>query len=103
MMIMQIGFNVFKQKKTKNPTDIGDKSFEFRFHFFFLVLTLEGRESNNEKDMWTKIKPKINSSISIDDKHIEELWFLLELFQDIFAWHRGELGHSTIGEHTINM
>jgi hypothetical protein len=63
-------------------------------------LTLEGRESKNEEDLWTKIKAKINLSISFDDKHIEELWYLL--FQDIFAWHKGEHGHSTIGEHTIN-
>jgi hypothetical protein len=30
------------------------------------------------------------------------LWLLLEEFQDIFAWHKGELGKSNIGEHTID-
>jgi len=67
-----------------------------------MVLTLEGRESKNEEDMWIKIKVKINLSISLDEKHMEELWSLSELFQDIFAWHKCELGHSTIGEHTID-
>jgi hypothetical protein len=30
------------------------------------------------------------------------LWDLMDDFQDIFAWHKGELGHCTIGEHTID-
>jgi hypothetical protein len=64
--------------RRRKPTNLGDKSFEFPSHLF-PVLTLEGRESKNEEDMWIKIKVKINSSISLDEKHIE-LWYLLELF-----------------------
>ncbi len=44
----------------------------------------------------------INSNTSIDEKQIDELWYLLEQLQDIFAWHKGELGHCTIDEDTID-
>jgi hypothetical protein len=30
------------------------------------------------------------------------LFNLLQEYQDIFAWHKGELGTCSLGEHTIN-
>jgi hypothetical protein len=30
------------------------------------------------------------------------LWDLLEEFQEVFAWHKGELGQCFVGEHTID-
>jgi hypothetical protein len=31
-----------------------------------------------------------------------QLWRVLEQYQDVFAWNKGELGCCTIGEHSID-
>ncbi len=50
---------------------------------------------------WVEIKSKIKLGNSLEEQ-ARVLWDLLEEFQDIFAWHKGELGHCTIGEHAID-
>ncbi len=45
---------------------------------------------------------KIILSNYLDEKQIKELLSLLKQFQDIFVWHKGDRGHYTIGEHTID-
>jgi hypothetical protein len=32
----------------------------------------------------------------------EQLWSVLERYQDVFAWNKGELGFCIIGEHAID-
>ncbi len=81
--------------------DLANKCFEFPSQIF-LVLPLGGRESRNEEDRWTEIKTKIHLNTSFDEKQTNELWSLFEQFQDIFAWHKGKLGHRIIGEHIID-
>ncbi len=33
---------------------------------------------------------------------LRQLWGILERYQDVFAWNKGELGCCTIGEHSID-
>jgi hypothetical protein len=39
---------------------------------------------------------------SLNEKHHKHLWDLLEEFQEVFAWHKGELGQCSVGEHSID-
>jgi hypothetical protein len=39
---------------------------------------------------------------SLDEVHKKQLWDLLEEFQGVFAWHKGELGWCSMGEHSID-
>jgi hypothetical protein len=45
---------------------------------------------------------KIKLDESLDKQHRTQLWALLEEFHIIFTWHKGELGHCSMGEHSID-
>ncbi len=51
---------------------------------------------------WTQIKNKIILDESLNEEQQKHLWDLLEEFQEIFAWHKGELGQCYVGEHYID-
>ncbi len=38
----------------------------------------------------------------MNEKQQKQLWDLLEEFQEVFAWHKGELGQCFKGEHFID-
>jgi hypothetical protein len=38
----------------------------------------------------------------LDEEGQQQLWGILEWYQDVFAWNKGELGCCTIGEHCID-
>ncbi len=40
---------------------------------------------------------------NLDKGRQQQLWGMLERYQDVFAWNKGELGCCTIGEHVIDM
>jgi hypothetical protein len=39
----------------------------------------------------------------LDEEQRKELWELLEEFQGVFAWHKGELGQCSMAKHLIDM
>ncbi len=43
---------------------------------------------------------KVNTSL--DKKKQQQLWKVLECYQDVFAWNKGELGCCTNGEHFMD-
>ncbi len=38
----------------------------------------------------------------MDDEGQQQIWGILERYQDVFAWNKGELSCCTIGEHCID-
>jgi len=52
--------------------------------------------------MWREIYQRIRIDTELDDEGQQQIWGILERYQDIFAWKKGELGCCTIGEHCIN-
>jgi len=59
---------------------------------------------NNRKasSRWGEICQKIRVDQNLDEKKGQQLWGVLERYQDVFAWNKGELGCYTIGEHSID-
>jgi hypothetical protein len=51
---------------------------------------------------WTQIKNKIRLDESLNEEQQKQLWDILEEFREVFAWHKGELGQCSIGEHSID-
>jgi hypothetical protein len=51
---------------------------------------------------WAKISQKIRIDQNLDRAKGQELWGVLEQYQDVFAWNKRELGCCTIGEHSID-
>jgi hypothetical protein len=47
----------------------------------------------------TQIKNKIRLDESLNEEQQKQLWDLLE---EVFAWHKGELGQCYVGEHLID-
>ncbi len=78
-----------------------NKPFEYVFHLFFVQVQKE-KEQEEGKKRWIEIKVKIKLNVNLVQEQTEALWLLLKEFQDIFAWHKGELCNYNIGEHTIN-
>jgi hypothetical protein len=52
---------------------------------------------------WREICQQIRIDTSLDEEGQQQLWKILERYQDIFAWNKGELGCCTIGEHFVDM
>jgi len=79
---------------------------KFLPHLFSIqMFGLKISRKNNvvkEGQKWTKIKSKIKLDTSMDKAQTKQLWNLLQEFQNIFIWHKGELGHCSIKEHAIN-
>jgi hypothetical protein len=57
------------------------------------------RESGN---IWKEICERIKIDTDLGECGQQQLWGILERYQDIFAWNKGELGCYTIGEHSID-
>jgi hypothetical protein len=51
---------------------------------------------------WEEISQKILVDQNLDEAKGQELWGVLEHYQDVFAWNKRELGCCTIGEHSID-
>ncbi len=53
-------------------------------------------------ERWDEIRSRIKFNQALSEYQVEKLWTLLEDFKDVFAWHKGEFGCCTIGEHATN-
>ncbi len=51
---------------------------------------------------WKDICQNLRINQDLDELKRPLLWKLLERYQDVFAWNKGELGCCTIGEHSID-
>jgi len=51
---------------------------------------------------WKEICERIKIDTDLGEHGQQQLWEILERYQDIFAWNKGELGCCTIGEHSID-
>ncbi len=60
--------------------------------------------SHHEMDnRWREICQRIRIDTELDDEGQQQIWGILEQYQEVFAWNKGELGCCTIGEHCIDM
>ncbi len=55
-----------------------------------------------EETQWGEICQKIRIDQHLDKGMEQQLWSILEQYQDVFAWNKGELGCCNIGEHIID-
>ncbi len=51
---------------------------------------------------WSEICQRIRIDNSLDEGEQQQLWKVLEQYQDVFAWNKGELGCCTVGEHFVD-
>jgi hypothetical protein len=51
---------------------------------------------------WRETCQQIRIDIELDDEGQQQIWGILERYQDVFAWNKGELDCCTIGEHCID-
>ncbi len=51
---------------------------------------------------WKEIGERIKIDADVGEHGHQQLWGILERYQDVFAWNKGELGCCTIGEHSID-
>jgi hypothetical protein len=64
---------------------------------------LWGSSSHEEMDFrWREICQRIKIDNSLDEGRQQQLWKILERYQDVFAWNNGELGCCTVGEHFVD-
>jgi len=55
-----------------------------------------------EDTRWGEICQKIRIDQYLDKGKERQLWNVLEQYQDVFAWNKGELGCCNVGEHLID-
>jgi hypothetical protein len=55
-----------------------------------------------EETRWGEICQKIRIDQHLDKGMERQLWQVLEQFQDVFAWNKGEFGCCNVGEHLID-
>ncbi len=55
-----------------------------------------------ENTRWGEIYQKIRIDRHLEKGMAKQLWSVLERYQDVFAWNKGELGCCIIGEHAID-
>jgi hypothetical protein len=55
-----------------------------------------------ENTRWGEICQKIRIDPKLEKGMERQLWAVLEQYQDVFAWDKGELGSCTVGEHVID-
>jgi predicted aspartyl protease len=55
-----------------------------------------------EDTRWGEICQKIRIDQHLDKGMERQLWCVLEQYQDVFAWNKGELGCCNVGEHQID-
>ncbi len=65
---------------------------------------VEERIMRNPKEdtRWGEICQKIIIDQHLDKGMERQLWCVLEQYQDVFAWNKGELGCCDVGEHQID-
>jgi hypothetical protein len=51
---------------------------------------------------WREICQRIRIDTRLDEEGQQQLWGVLEQYQDVFAWNKGELGYYTIGKHVVD-
>jgi hypothetical protein len=51
---------------------------------------------------WKEICERIKIDTDLSESGQQQLWGILERYQDVFAWNKGEMGCCTIGEHNID-
>jgi hypothetical protein len=51
---------------------------------------------------WKEIRERIKIDTELGEHGQQQLWGILERYQDVFAWNKGELGCCTISEHSID-
>jgi hypothetical protein len=51
---------------------------------------------------WEEISQKLRIDHNLEEEKKQQLCKMLENYQDVFAWNKGELGYCTIGEHFID-
>jgi hypothetical protein len=62
-----------------------------------------GSSVQEERDTrWGEICQRIKVDRNLDEGRQQQLWGVLERYQDVFAWNKGELGCCTVGEHVID-
>jgi hypothetical protein len=59
-------------------------------------------KNSKEETRWGEICQKIKINQHLDKGMERQLWSILEQYQDVFAWNKGELGCCNIGEHIID-
>jgi hypothetical protein len=55
-----------------------------------------------EDTRWGEICQRIRIDQHLDKGMEQQLWRVLEQYQDVFAWNKGELGCCKVGEHLID-
>jgi hypothetical protein len=55
-----------------------------------------------EDTRWGEICQKIRIDQHLEKGMERQLWKVLEQYQDVFAWNKGELGCCNVGEHIID-
>jgi hypothetical protein len=63
-------------------------------------LALSNKRKMNTR--WEEICQKIRVDHNLDEEKRQQLWKVLEHYQDVFVWNKGELGCCTIGEHFVD-
>jgi hypothetical protein len=61
-----------------------------------------GTKESSEDSRWRDICQKLRIDPGLDELKRPMLWKVLERYQDVFAWNKGELGCCTVGEHSID-
>ncbi len=67
--------------------------------------TTELLRSSSHEEMgtrWREIYQRIKIDSSLDEGGQQQLWKILERYQDVFALNKGELGCCTVGEHFVD-
>jgi len=62
-----------------------------------------GTKESSEDSRWKDICQKLRIDPGLDELKRLMLWKVLERYQDVFAWNKGELGCCTVGERSIDM
>jgi hypothetical protein len=75
------------------------KNIELNAHLYLVQMIDDLIEEDNR---WTQIKSRVRLDESLNEEQQKQLWDLMEEFQVVFAWHKGELGRCSMGEHTID-
>ncbi len=53
-------------------------------------------------DRWREVSQRTRIDSGLDEEAHRQLWDILEQYQDVFAWNKGELGCCTVGEHVVD-
>jgi len=71
----------------------------------FVLDIVEIEPSTNmldDGDIWIEICSKMQFNYELTMLQHGELLDLLQEFQDVFVWHKGELGTCNMGKHSID-